>query len=166
MLERDYREIDGRFSKIVSMEMFEAVGEEYWPTFFTACDRLLETGGVMAMQTITMPHRRFLATRRQFGWIHKYIFPGGLIPSLEAIDAALAQGSALRVKRHDEIGEHYVRTLAEWRERFVAQQARVAALGFTHEFRRMWEFYLAYCEAGFATGALGDAQILLARGPR
>ncbi len=164
VLERDYREIDGRYSKIVSVEMFEAVGEAYWPTFFMACDRLLQVGGAMAMQTITMSHQRFLATRRQFGWIHKYIFPGGLIPSLEAIDAALAQGSALRVSRHDEIGGHYVRTLAEWRERFVAQQARVAALGFTHEFRRMWEFYLAYCEAGFATGAVGDAQILLSRG--
>ena len=165
VLERDYREIDGRYSKIVSVEMFEAVGEAYWPTFFTACDRLLDRGGVMAMQTITMPHRRFLATRRQYGWIHKYIFPGGLIPSLEAIDAAVA-GSALRVDRYEQIGHHYARTLAEWRERFVAHQARVAELGFTHEFRRMWEFYLAYCEAGFATGVVGDAQILLSRGSR
>ncbi len=166
VLERDYRAIEGRYSKIVSVEMFEAVGERYWPTFFTACDRLLAPGGAMAMQTITMPHSRFLTTRRQFGWIHKYIFPGGLIPSMEAIDDALASGSALRVSRYDEIGGHYTRTLAEWRERFVANFDQVSALGFTHEFRRMWEFYLAYCEAGFATGALGDSQILLSRNSR
>ena len=142
--------------------MFEAVGESYWPTFFMACDRLLDRGGAMAMQTITMPHARFLATRRQFGWIHKYIFPGGLIPSMEAIDGALI-GSALRVRHHEDIGEHYARTLAEWRERFVANHRQVAALGFTREFQRMWEFYLAYCEAGFASGVLGDAQMLLSR---
>jgi cyclopropane-fatty-acyl-phospholipid synthase len=166
VLERDYRAVEGSYSKIVSVEMFEAVGERYWPTFFMACDHLLAPGGAMAMQTITMPHSRFLATRRQFGWIHKYIFPGGLIPSMEAIDDAVAAGSALRVQRHDDIGRHYTRTLAEWRERFVANHAQVAALGFTHEFRRMWEFYLAYCEAGFATEVLGDAQILLSRASR
>jgi cyclopropane-fatty-acyl-phospholipid synthase len=166
VLERDYRAVEGSYSKIVSVEMFEAVGESYWPTFFMTCDRLLAPAGAMAMQTITMPHSRFLATRRQFGWIHKYIFPGGLIPSMEAIGGALAAGSALRVQRHDDIGHHYTRTLAEWRARFVANESRVAALGFTHEFRRMWEFYLAYCEAGFATEVLGDAQILLSRASR
>jgi cyclopropane-fatty-acyl-phospholipid synthase len=162
VIERDYRQIEGTFSKLVSVEMFEAVGEEYWPTFFKSCDRLLEPGGRMAMQTITMPHSRYLATRRQFGWIHKYIFPGGLIPSLEAIEVATAP-SALRVRGGEEIGPHYARTLAEWRARFMAHADGVAALGFTHEFRRMWEFYLAYCEAGFQSGALGDSQLVLSR---
>jgi cyclopropane-fatty-acyl-phospholipid synthase len=160
---RDYRELAGRHSKIVSIEMLEAVGEEYWPAFFAACDRLLEPGGSIALQTITMPHRRYRASRHAYGWIHKYIFPGGLIPSREAIDRALRDASSLRVTGAAEIGRHYATTLREWRERFLAGRDQVHALGFDGTFVRMWEFYLAYCEAGFATGALGDAQLRLAR---
>jgi cyclopropane-fatty-acyl-phospholipid synthase len=160
---RDYRALEGRYSRIVSIEMLEAVGEEYWPAFFAACDRLLAPGGSVALQTITMPHRRYLASRRAYGWIHKYIFPGGLIPSREAIDRALRDASSLRVTAATEIGRHYATTLRHWRERFLAQRERVHALGFDATFVRMWEFYLAYCEAGFATGALGDAQLRLAR---
>jgi cyclopropane-fatty-acyl-phospholipid synthase len=160
---RDYRALAGRYSRIVSIEMLEAVGEEYWPAFFAACDRLLAPGGSVALQTITMPHRRYLASRRAYGWIHKYIFPGGLIPSREAIEQALADASSLRITAAAEIGRHYATTLQHWRERFLAQRERVHALGFDGTFVRMWEFYLAYCEAGFATGALGDAQLRLAR---
>ena len=160
---RDYRALEGRYSKIVSIEMLEAVGEEYWPTFFAACDRLLRPGGSIALQTITMPHRRYLASRHAYGWIHKYIFPGGLIPSRQAIDRALRETSSLRVTDAADIGRHYATTLRHWRERFLAQRDRVHALGFDGTFVRMWEFYLAYCEAGFATGALGDAQLRLAR---
>jgi cyclopropane-fatty-acyl-phospholipid synthase len=160
---RDYRALRGRYEKIVSIEMLEAVGEEYWPAFFAACDRLLKPGGSIALQTITMPHRRYLASRRAYGWIHKYIFPGGLIPSREAIDRVLRDGSSLRVTGAAEIGRHYATTLRHWRERFLAQRDQVHALGFDGTFVRMWEFYLAYCEAGFATGALGDAQLRLAR---
>jgi cyclopropane-fatty-acyl-phospholipid synthase len=163
VLLRDYRALEGRHSKIVSIEMLEAVGEEYWPAFFAACDRLLAPGGSIALQTITMPHRRYLASRRAYGWIHKYIFPGGLIPSRQAIDRALGDASSLRVTAAAEIGRHYATTLRHWRERFLAQRERVHALGFDPTFVRMWEFYLAYCEAGFATGALGDAQLRLAR---
>jgi cyclopropane-fatty-acyl-phospholipid synthase len=159
---RDYRELRGRYSKLASVEMFEAVGEQYWPAFFATCDRLLAPGGRMALQTITMPHARYRTTRRTYGWIHKYVFPGGLIPSLEAIDGA-CRTTALRVRERVEIGRHYAPTLRAWRERFLAQRERVRDLGFTAEFVRMWELYLAYCEAGFATGALGDAQLLLAR---
>jgi cyclopropane-fatty-acyl-phospholipid synthase len=160
---RDYREIEGAYDRIVSVEMFEAVGERYWPAFFASCDRYLRTGGAMAMQTITMPHRRYRATRRTYGWVHKYIFPGGLIPSEEAIDRALRAGSSLRVEATSEIGHFYTTTLRMWRERFLDRADEVAALGFDATFRRMWEFYLAYCEAGFATGALGDVQLRLAR---
>jgi cyclopropane-fatty-acyl-phospholipid synthase len=160
---RDYRELAGRHTKIVSIEMLEAVGEEYWPAFFAACDRLLEPDGSVALQTITMPHRRYLASRHAYGWIHKYIFPGGLIPSREAIDRALRDASSLRVTDGEEIGHHYATTLRQWRERFLARREQVHALGFDGTFVRMWEFYLAYCEAGFATGALGDAQLRLAR---
>ena len=106
------------------------------------------------MQTITMPHRRYRATRRTYGWIHKYIFPGGLIPSTEAIDRAAAQRlDAARRRRRARSGPHYATTLRLWRERFVARADEVAALGFDDTFRRMWEFYLAYCEAGFRARA-------------
>jgi cyclopropane-fatty-acyl-phospholipid synthase len=160
---RDYRAIEGTYSKVVSIEMLEAVGEEYWPVFFAACDRLLEPGGAIGLQTITMPHRRYLASRHAYGWIHKYIFPGGLIPSREAIDRALRDASSLGVTHAAEIGHHYATTLRHWRTRFLEQRDRVHALGFDTTFVRMWEFYLAYCEAGFATGAIGDAQLRLAR---
>ncbi len=159
----DYREIEGTYDRIVSVEMFEAVGERYWPTFFASCDRYLRPGGAVGMQTITMPHRRYRATRRTYGWVHKYIFPGGLIPSQEAIDRAVRAGSGLRVEATSEIGPFYTTTLRMWRERFIARTDEVAALGFDGTFRRMWEFYLAYCEAGFATGALGNVQLRLAR---
>jgi cyclopropane-fatty-acyl-phospholipid synthase len=160
---RDYRAIEGAYSKIVSIEMLEAVGEEYWPVFFATCDRLLEPGGAMGLQTITMPHGRYLASRHAYSWIHKYIFPGGLIPSREAIDRSLRDASTLGVTHAAEIGHHYATTLRHWRTRFIEQRERVHALGFDHTFVRMWEFYLAYCEAGFATGAIGDAQLRLAR---
>ena len=160
---RDYRAIEGSYSKIVSIEMLEAVGEEYWPVFFATCDRLLQPGGAMGLQTITMPHRRYLASRHAYSWIHKYIFPGGLIPSREAIDRSLRDASSLGVTHAAEIGHHYATTLRHWRTRFLEQRERVHALGFDHTFVRMWEFYLAYCEAGFATGAIGDVQLRLAR---
>jgi cyclopropane-fatty-acyl-phospholipid synthase len=159
----DYRQLDGCYDKLATIEMLEAVGEEYWPTFFGVCDRLLRPGGRAAVQTITMPHRRYRATRRSYGWIHKYVFPGGLIPSPEAIDAAVRARSMLQVQESVEIGSHYVPTLRAWRERFLANAEHVRALGFSGEFVRMWEFYLAYCEAGFATRALGNVQLLLAR---
>ena len=159
----DYREIPRRYDRIVSVEMFEAVGERYWPAFFASCDRYLRPGGAMGMQTITMPHPRYRATRRTYGWVHKYIFPGGLIPSEQALDLAIRRGSSLRIEATSEIGQFYPATLRMWRERFRARVDEVAALGFDVTFRRMWEFYLAYCEAGLRTGALGDAQLRLAR---
>ena len=159
----DYRQIAGGYDRIVSIEMFEAVGEEYWPGFFTVCDRLLASGGRMVLQTITMPHDRYLASRRSYGWVHKYIFPGGMIPSREAIARAAAAGSALRIGRLTEIGPHYATTLREWRRRFLYAADRVLELGFDEQFMRMWEYYLAYCEAGFATGRLGNVQVVLER---
>jgi cyclopropane-fatty-acyl-phospholipid synthase len=160
----DYRELAGRYDAIVSVEMLEAVGEAYLPTFFAACDRLLAPGGRVGLQAITMPHDRYVASRRTYTWIHKYVFPGGLIPSREAIEGAMRQGSALRVAAVQEIGEHYVPTLRLWRERFVARVDEARALGFDGAFPRMWELYLAYCEAGFATRQLGVAQLALERG--
>jgi len=160
----DYRRVTGRYDRIVSIEMFEAVGERYWRQFFAACERLLAPGGRLAMQTITMPHRRYRASRRSYTWIHKYIFPGGLIPSIEAVEEAVTRGSALCVSDRVEIGRHYATTLRAWRQRFTDRREQVLEQGFGEEFIRMWELYLAHCEAGFATAQLGDVQLALERG--
>jgi cyclopropane-fatty-acyl-phospholipid synthase len=162
---QDYREVDGEYDAIVSVEMIEAVGEAYWPAYFATLDRLLAPGGTVAIQAITMTHERFLATRRSFSWIQKYIFPGGIIPSLQAIDGALAAHTTLRVTRQHELREHYARTLRLWRERFLDQWPRIHAQGFDETFRRMWELYLAYSEAGFRSGYLGVSQLQMTRGP-
>ena len=159
----DYREVRGVFDAIISVEMIEAVGEEYWPTYFATIDRLLAPGGKVSIQAITMDHRRYLATRHSYGWIQKYIFPGGLIPSLTGIDTALADHTTLEVKAQRELGKHYAATLRQWRSRFNAHWPVINAQGFDETFRRMWEFYLAYCEAGFATGYLNVHQLQIAR---
>jgi len=161
---QDYREVQGSFDAIVSVEMVEAVGEAYWPDYFATLDRLLAPGGAVAIQAITMAHERVLATRRSFGWIQKYIFPGGLIPSLQAIDDTLAAHTDLRVVQQRELREHYARTLRLWRERFLAAAPELRAQGFDETFRRVWEFYLAYSEAGFRSGYLGVSQLQLTRG--
>jgi len=162
---QDYREVDGEFDAIVSVEMIEAVGEAYWATYFATIDRLLAPGGKVSIQAITMAHERVLATKRSFSWIQKYIFPGGIIPSLQSIDETLAAHTTLRVTQRRELGVHYARTLHLWRERFNDQWPRIHQLGFDETFRRMWEFYLAYCEAGFRTGYLGVSQLQMARVP-
>jgi cyclopropane-fatty-acyl-phospholipid synthase len=162
---QDYREVGGEYDAIVSVEMIEAVGEAYWPAYVAALDRLLAPGGRVAIQAITMDHQRFLATRRSFSWIQKYIFPGGIIPSLQAVDHALAAHTTLRVTRQRELRAHYARTLRLWRERFLGQSPRIHAQGFDETFRRMWEFYLAYSEAGFRSGYLGVSQLQLTREP-
>jgi cyclopropane-fatty-acyl-phospholipid synthase len=162
---QDYRDVRGTFDAIVSVEMIEAVGEAYWPEYFTTLDRLLAPGGTVSIQAITMAHDRVLATRRSFGWIQKYIFPGGLIPSLKAIDDNLAAHTTLRVVQSRELRAHYARTLRLWRQRFIAATPHLRGQGFDETFSRMWEFYLAYSEAGFRSGYLGVSQLQLAREP-
>jgi cyclopropane-fatty-acyl-phospholipid synthase len=159
----DYREVAGDFDAIVSVEMIEAVGDEYWPAYFTALDRLLAPGGVAAVQSILMAHDRYLATRRSHGWIHKHIFPGGMIPSLRAIEDTARQHTRLRVSLVHFFGLHYAETLRRWRTAFTRASKEIAAMGYDESFRRKWEFYLAYCEAGFASGYLDVAQVRLTR---
>jgi cyclopropane-fatty-acyl-phospholipid synthase len=161
----DYRDVEGTFDAIVSVEMIEAVGEKFWPMYVASLDRLLAPGGKVAIQAITMQHDRMRATRRSYGWIHKYIFPGGLIPSLQAIDEALVGHTRLRVVERRDLGWHYGQTLRLWRQRFVAAWPEIEKRGFDATFRRMWEFYLAYCEAGFRTNYLGVSQLQIARLP-
>lgn len=157
----DYRSARGSFDRIVSIEMFEAVGYEYFGTFFRKCSEYLRPGGRMALQTISVPDQRFDRYRRGFDWIRKYIFPGGLLPSLHEITRAVKQNSRLRVRRVEDIGPHYARTLRLWRERFLDRLPEVRQLGFDDRFIRMWEFYLASCEAAFAARYVGDLQIEL-----
>ena len=160
---RDYRDQTGEFDAIVSVEMIEAVGEKYWPTYFSTIDALLAPGGRVAIQAILMEHHRMVATRDTYTWIHKYIFPGGLLPSVEAIEQTLEAHTSLRVSDLTPMGQHYAHTLRLWREQFLDRWRDVAALGFDEKFRRMWEFYLAYCEAGFRTGYIDVAQIRMER---
>ena len=161
---QDYRDVRGQFDAVVSVEMIEAVGERYWPTYFGALDTLLAPGGRVGLQSITMPHDRMLATRRSYTWIHKYVFPGGIIPSLRAIEENLAAHTKLSIVERRDLGPHYAHTLALWRERFLTNWGRLEG-AFDDTFRRMWEFYLAYCEAGFRTGYLGVSQLGLGRTP-
>jgi cyclopropane-fatty-acyl-phospholipid synthase len=158
---RDYRELDGRYTKLVSIEMLEAVGYEYLPQYFAVAARLLAPGGRFALQSITMPDARFADYRRQVDWMQTYIFPGSLIPSLGAIERA-ARPAGFRIERSDDIGPSYAPTLRAWRERFVAARAEVAAQGFDEPFVRTWLLYLAFSEAAFAERTLGDHQLLLA----
>jgi cyclopropane-fatty-acyl-phospholipid synthase len=160
---QDYREVEGQFDAIVSVEMVEAVGEKYWPTYFATIDRLLAPGGRVSIQAITMGHERMRATRRSYSWIQKYIFPGGIIPSLQAIDETLAEHTSLRVSQRRELGWHYAETLRQWRGTFLRNWSHIHDLGFDETFRKMWEFYLGYCEAGFRVGYLGVSQLQLVR---
>ncbi|RZQ65720.1 SAM-dependent methyltransferase [Amycolatopsis suaedae] len=151
---RDYRHAEGEYDAVVSVEMIEAVGAAYWPTFFDTVGRRLRPGGKFGIQAITMAHDRMLAAADTYTWVHKYIFPGGLIPSVESVQRGVAEHGGLRLQAVREFGQDYARTLRMWRDRFTQRWNDVAALGFDEVFRRMWEFYLAYSEAGFRSGYL------------
>ncbi len=150
----DYRDVDSCYDAVVSVEMIEAVGYRFWPTYFQTLDRLVSPGGRVAIQAITMPNNRMLSSRNTYTWIQKYIFPGGLLPSVEAIIGASERHTRLRAVDMMSIGPHYAETLRLWRERFQDRREAVSALGFDGVFQRMWELYLAYSEAGFRSGYL------------
>ena len=160
---RDYRDVSGQYDAVCSVEMIEAVGDRYWDAYFATLDRLLAPGGRVALQSITMRHDRMMASRRTYTWILKYIFPGGLIPSVTAIEDSLRRQTGLRVVDQHDFGPHYARTLKIWRDRFNAGRDDVRALGFDDVFIRMWEFYLCYAEAGFRAGYLNVSQLTMER---
>ncbi|TWF92941.1 SAM-dependent methyltransferase [Saccharopolyspora dendranthemae] len=155
----DYREVTGQFDAVVSVEMIEAVGREYWSEYVTALDRLVAPGGRIGLQAITMPHDRMLATSSSYTWIHKYIFPGGQLPSIEALETAFDTHTGLRRTERHSFGPSYATTLRHWRQRFLSRWDEVRDLGFSERFRRMWDFYLAYSEAGFRSGYLDVWQL-------
>ena len=159
----DYREVRGQFDAVVSVEMIEAVGKEYWNEYFRTVDGLLAPGGRFGLQTITMAHDRMQATAGSYSWIHKYIFPGGIIPSLQAIDEVNSEHTSLRVIESRRLGLSYARTLDRWRHTFAERTDEVLGLGFDETFMRMWDFYLGYCQAGFSTRYLDVWQLGLGR---
>jgi cyclopropane-fatty-acyl-phospholipid synthase len=159
----DYRDLRGRFDKIVSIEMFEAVGLRHYDTFFDACDRLLAPDGTMLMQTITVDDWRFREYRREPNWIAARVFPGGELASLAEILASLARVSRMSLFHAQQIGIHYARTLAQWRERFHRRLGEVRAQGFDDRFVRTWDLYLAFSEAAFRHRHIGNVQLLLTK---
>jgi cyclopropane-fatty-acyl-phospholipid synthase len=161
--EQDYRAVDGEYTKVVSIEMLEAIGEDQYGIYFATIDRVLARGGRAAVQTILVPEQRWDRYRKTPDWIERYIFPGCLIPSLASLTDAAAKHSQLGVYEVDEIGPHYAETLRRWRANFHERIADVRALGYDRRFERTWDFYLAFCEAGFRTRALRDVHLLLQR---
>ena len=154
----DYRELTGEYDKIVSIEMFEAVGAEYFETFFQKCSSLLKPGGRLAMQVITVPDRSFEAQKSGVNWIQKYIFPGGVLPSLAEMERVNAH-TGLVLDSSDDIGADYAVTLRRWRASFWANMDAVRAQGYDDYFVKTWDYYLAASEAGFLTRTTGDLQV-------
>lgn len=150
---QDYRDVDGAFDRIVSIEMIEAVGEKYWPTYFETLFARLRAEGTAVLQAITIEARRFDSYRKNPDFIQRYIFPGGMLPT-RAMMLEQARRAGLVPLADTSFGASYARTLAEWRRRFLAAWPAIAPHGFDDRFRRMWEYYLAYCETGFRLGAI------------
>jgi len=160
---QDYRDVPEQFDGIASIEMFEAVGESYWPTYFGTLRDRLKPGGVAALQVITIAERYYENYRRSVDFIQRYVFPGGMLPS-PTIFRQQTYAAGLQWQGVETFGLDYARTLAEWRERFLATWPEIQALGgFDERFRRMWQYYLAYCEAGFRTGSIDVMQVALGR---
>ena len=164
VLKHDYRELSGRYDKLVSVEMIEAVGYKYLPRYFKVCSELLKPGGKMLLQAITIPEQRYRQAIRQVDFIQKYIFPGGCLPSVEIILRNIGEHTELQLRDFHDITDSYARTLSDWRKRYCANLSRVLEQGYDLNFIRMWEFYLCYCEAGFREKSIGTSQLLFERG--
>ena len=163
LLLQDYRDLDGTFDRLVSIEMIEAVGWQYFDTFFGRCASLLAPDGAMLLQAITIDERAYDVEKAKRSFANTHVFPGGCLPSLDAISRSVARATDLRPVHLEDLTAHYVRTLRCWRENFTASIERVRSLGYDGRFQRMWELYLAYCEGGFDGGRIGDVQMLLAK---
>jgi cyclopropane-fatty-acyl-phospholipid synthase len=163
LLLKDYRHLTGSYDKIVSIEMIESVGFEYFDTFFRVCSDRLKDDGLMCLQAITIADQVFDRYRRSHDFIRSHVFPGSCLISLGALSASLARATDLRLIHLEDLTPHYARTLKLWRERFFANLDQVRALGYPETFIRLWEFYLCYCEGGFAERYIGDVQMVLAK---
>lgn len=160
---QDYRDLTGRYDKLVSIEMIEAVGHQYYANFFNQCSNLLKPSGLMVLQAITIPDQRYERARSSVDFIQKYIFPGGCLPSNAVISSHVANSTDMQIVELQDITQSYARTLAAWRQRFHAQLDEVRRQGFDEVFIRMWEFYLCYCEGGFIERVISTAQFTMAK---
>jgi len=149
LLKKDYRELTGQFDKVVSIEMIEAVGYEFLPSFFQQCNDRLKEGGKLLIQSITIADKRFDYYKSNVDFIQCYIFPGGFLPSINVLNNHLTQHSQMTVERIDDIGLDYAKTLADWREKFLNSWPELLPLGYDETFKRLWLYYFAYCEGAF-----------------
>jgi cyclopropane-fatty-acyl-phospholipid synthase len=163
LLLEDYRELGGRFDRLVSIEMLEAVGHEYHDAYFGTCSRLLAPDGAMLLQSITIQDQHYQRALKTVDFIQRYVFPGCCIPSLEAIATSVRKATDLRFYHLEDIGPHYAKTLRQWREALLGSRSRLESLGYDERFVRLFEFYFAYCEGGFEERVLGDVQLLLVK---
>lgn len=163
VLLQDYRDLCGRYDKLVSIEMIEAVGHQYYDEYMRQCSALLKPEGLMLLQAITIPDQHYDAARRSVDFIQRHIFPGSCIPSVTALVESMTRASDLRVVHLDDIGLHYATTLRRWRGKLLGNVDKVRDLGLSDRFIRMWEFYFCYCEGGFAERAISNVQMLLAK---
>jgi cyclopropane-fatty-acyl-phospholipid synthase len=161
LLDLDYRELEGTFDKIVSIEMIEAVGAQYLKGYFRKCDQLLKPGGKMLLQAITIPEQRYESYQKSADFIQRYIFPGGSLPSIESILRNTGKYTSMQLQGLEDIGLDYAKTLALWRDRFMSDPGRIHEMGFDDRFIRMWQFYLGYCEGGFLENAISSSQLVL-----
>jgi cyclopropane-fatty-acyl-phospholipid synthase len=163
LLREDYRDLDGRYDKLVSIEMIEAVGARFLDTYFATCSRLLKPEGAMLLQAITLQDQYYEAALGAVDFIQRFVFPGGFLPSVTVITDAVRRATDLKLFHLEDIGPHYAATLAGWRRNVYAHLPEVRALGYPDEFLRLWDYYLGYCEGGFVERQLGDVQMLLTK---
>jgi len=163
LLLEDYRDLTGVYDKLVSIEMIEAVGHEYYDSYFSQCSRLLKPHGMMVIQAITIADQRYDYARRSVDFIQRYIFPGGCLPSNQVIAEKIAKKTDMQIIELEDITEHYAKTLADWRARFHDARREVIDLGFDDVFFRMWDFYLAYCEGGFKERVISTSQFVFVK---
>ncbi len=163
VVKKDYRTLKGRFDKLVSIEMIEAVGHQYRDLFFEKCSSLLKSSGAMLLQAITVPDQDYDRSRRNVDFIKKYIFPGSCLSSVSSILDSACRVNDFRLSHFDDLTPHYATTLRKWRQRFLANEKQIRNMGFSSEFVRMWEYYFRYCEGGFQERVIGDTQMLLVK---
>lgn len=163
LLLEDYRDLEGQYDKLVSIEMIEAVGHRFLPTYFEQCARLLKPEGLMLLQAITIRDQRYEQARQSVDFIQRYIFPGGALPSMHKMLEVISRHTDLNLHHMEDFGLHYARTLRLWRENLSQARQRLEQLGYDDYFYRLWEFYLCYCEGGFLERTIGTAQLLLAK---
>ncbi len=165
LLKKDYRELNGQYDKLVSIEMIEAVGYKYLPNFFATCSRLLKPAGSMLLQAITLSDQLYKDYLRSVDFIQSHVFPGGCILSNQTLFDQIARNSDMVVRNLEDIGLHYARTLKDWRERFTSNSQEVANLGYDERFKRLWEYYFCYCEGGFHERTISTVQLLASKPP-